>query len=567
MSSRGYQIKVQHKGLNKHRVISGSNQYVAEQKAKAQSTQWEQMWKKRFIEASKNAAEKEAQAQIEQAGKIWNKKQLAEAMQKIGEEQTKKAQDVLEYIDRTLSHALRKSSKLDWNGMKDNKSLRMAKPRTPKTIPFPREPLESDGEFKPAIGLFEIFSSAAREKSVLEAQERFRLAHDKWKAEVEKVKVDRLDVLEKHKKEVKKWESECRKYRKKQAAQNEAVDKWSQLYGKKEPNAILDYCDMVLINSEYPELFPKECDLDYNSSNSMLIVDYAMPAPSAIPVVKEVKHVKSRGQFAEVTVSKSEANRRYDSLLYMICLRTIYELFQANIASVLDQVVFNGWVQSIDPATGKEVNGCVLSLHADRASFAEIDLAYVDPKACFKALKGVGSSKLHSLTPVAPVIAIDRNDRRFVSSYEVTDQLDEGYNLAAMDWEDFEHLIRELFEQEFTVSGGEVKVTQASRDGGVDAVAFDPDPIRGGKIVIQAKRYTNTVSVAAVRDLYGAVINEGANKGILVTTSDYGSDAYEFTKGKPLTLLNGANLLALLEKHGHQARIDLKEAKLLQANT
>jgi len=45
-------------------------------------------------------------------------------------------------------------------------------------------------------------------------------------------------------------------------------------------------------------------------------------------------------------------------------------------------------------------------------------------------------------------------------------------------------------------------------------------------------------------------MNEGATKGILVTTVDYGSDAYEFTKNKPLTLLNGSNLLFLLEKHG-----------------
>jgi len=121
--------------------------------------------------------------------------------------------------------------------------------------------------------------------------------------------------------------------------------------------------------------------------------------------------------------------------------------------------------------------------------------------------------------------------------------------------------IRELFEQEFATGGGEVKVTQASRDGGVDAVAFDPDPIRGGKIVIQAKRYANTVGVSAVRDLYGTVMNEGAIKGILVTTADYGPDAYEFAKGKPLTLLNGSNLLHLLEKHGRQARINLHEAR------
>lgn len=142
--------------------------------------------------------------------------------------------------------------------------------------------------------------------------------------------------------------------------------------------------------------------------------------------------------------------------------------------------------------------------------------------------------------------------------------MDDSTNIAAIPWEDFEHLIREIFEKEFSGNGGEVKVTQASRDGGVDAIAFDPDPIRGGKIVIQAKRYTNTVGVSAVRDLFGTVMNEGATKGILVTTADYGPDAYEFAKGKPLTLMNGANLLYLLEKHGHKAKIDIKEAKLMQ---
>jgi restriction system protein len=96
----------------------------------------------------------------------------------------------------------------------------------------------------------------------------------------------------------------------------------------------------------------------------------------------------------------------------------------------------------------------------------------------------------------------------------------------------------------------------------VDAIAFDPDQIRGGKIVIQAKRYTNIVGVSAVRDLFGTVMNEGATKGILVTTADYGKDSYDFANGKPLTLLSGSELLYLLKKHGHRARIDLREAKL-----
>jgi restriction system protein len=170
------------------------------------------------------------------------------------------------------------------------------------------------------------------------------------------------------------------------------------------------------------------------------------------------------------------------------------------------------------------------------------------------------------MTAIQPIISLNKKDKRFVEHYQVADTLDESTNLASMHWEDFEHLIRELFEQEFSSNGGEVKVTRASRDGGVDAIAFDPDPIRGGKIVIQAKRYTNTVGVSAVRDLYGTVLNEGAIKGILVTTADYGSDSYDFAKDKPITLMNGSNLLYLLEKHGKHAKIDISEAKKILNN-
>ena len=70
-----------------------------------------------------------------------------------------------------------------------------------------------------------------------------------------------------------------------------------------------------------------------------------------------------------------------------------------------------------------------------------------------------------------------------------------------------------------------------------------------------------------MRDLFGTVTHEGANRGILVTTSDYGPDSVSFAKDKPLTLINGSQLLSLLEKHGHQARIDLKEARDMRADS
>jgi restriction system protein len=103
--------------------------------------------------------------------------------------------------------------------------------------------------------------------------------------------------------------------------------------------------------------------------------------------------------------------------------------------------------------------------------------------------------------------------------------------------------------------GLETKLTQASRDGGIDCVAYDQRPILGGKIVIQAKRYKNTVGVSSVRDLFGTMHNEGASKGILVTTSGYGKATYDFANNKPIELITGSNLLYLLREH---ANVDAK---------
>lgn len=286
-----------------------------------------------------------------------------------------------------------------------------------------------------------------------------------------------------------------------------------------------------------------------------------MPSLEDIPTLKEVKFIASKQDFKEVHISKAQTLKNYDNVIYQIILRTIHEIFEGDVVNVIEAVTLNGWVNVLNKATGEFNNNCIATIHVLKSEFLKLDLSLVEPKFCFQGLKGISATKLSSLTPVSPIQQINKSDNRFVESKDVSGMLDSGYNLAAMSWEDFEHLVRELFHKEFSVNGGEVKVTQSSRDGGVDAIAFDPDPIRGGKIVIQAKRYTNIVGVSAVRDLWGTTMNEGATKGILVTTSNYGSDAYDFVKDKPLTLLNGNNLLSLLEKHGFKAKIDLVEAK------
>lgn len=338
-----------------------------------------------------------------------------------------------------------------------------------------------------------------------------------------------------------------------------AIEALEEKYLSADTTALDLYNTRVLKNSIYPSFVTKDFELHYKNDSKVLIVDYCLPNVDDVPTVKQINK-----QLNEVSLKEKEINALYELVLYQITLRTIYELFSSDKIDALSSIVFNGWVNYIDLADGNSKTGCIVSMQANKDEFMSVKLENVEPKICFKKFKGISCNNLATITPVKPILRVNTTDKRFVESYEVMMKLNEGDNLAMMDWVDFENLVREIFEKEFAGAGGEVKITQSSRDGGVDAIGYNPDPLLGGKIVIQAKRYTNVVPVSAVRDLYGTILNEGATKGILITTSHFGLDSYEFAKDKPITLIEGSNLLHLMEKHGHKARIDIQEAKALR---
>lgn len=570
-----YSVEVYHTGLNEHKVLTAPEIDMLENKLGIQIDKWEEKWEQ-----------------------IEKKKTLSKAREANKEEaiyRTEEAQERLEEIEELLIHTLGIDDTIDWNKLKSRKKFNEPNPLdslqkrineipipvSPKLLNPAPEPLKNSDEFLPKLGFLDKIFSSRKKKKEFEANEKFKAAYESWEAECQRIKSKNIELKNIFNESTKKydttilsiktavegeqleWEKRKNDFLQKQVEYNQKINEMKARYFEQDETSIAEYCEMVLNNSDYPESFTIDFQLEYIKESRILIVEYNLPPIEVFPKIKEVKYIASKNELVEVNISDVQLNKMYDEALYKIALRSIHELFEADKANALEAVSFNGWVSAINKANGQLEHNCILSIQARKEEFEKIDLAKVDPKVCFKNLKGVASSKLSALTPVQPIIQMNKSDKRFVEGYNVVGGIDNSTNLAAMDWEDFEHLIRELFEKEFAVNGGDVKVTQASRDGGVDAIAFDPDPIRGGKIVIQAKRYTNTVSVSAVRDLYGTVMSEGATKGILVSTADYGPDAYEFAKGKPITLLNGSNLLHLLEKHGHHAKIDLKEAKLL----
>lgn len=566
--------EIRHLGLGTYRVLKDLDSYILDKKVEAQFVKWDDQWHK-TDQRKKATAEKEINLNL-------------------AEERTLEAKAIQDSLNNILLHTLEIDDTVNWESLKDHREFKVPNPMKLlnselKKIKDPNPPVSrSKGNppqkqaFKPILSLLDRIIPSYRVSKESKAEVEFQNAFFAWEKAAQETEIhnqalqkefekkiseveeernklkDKFDVLERE------WESEKGRYYQLQQEHNDKIDQLKEKYLKCDQQAVIENCELVLNNSEYPDSFPKDFEIDYNPESKILLVEYVLPSPAQVPTLLEVKYIATKKELKESHLSEAQVAKIYDETIYKITLRTIHELFEADNAEAIDAIIFNGWVEAINKATGKLVNNCIVSIQTKKGEFLEIELANVDPKTCFKNLKGIGSSKLSGIVAVQPIAQINKEDKRFVSSYDVADKINEGDNLASMDWEDFEHLLREIFGKEFNSNGGEVKVTQASRDGGVDAIAFDPDPIRGGKIVIQAKRYTNTVGVAAVRDLYGTVMNEGATKGILVTTADYGPDAYEFARNKPITLMNGSNLLYLLEKHGHKARIDLAEAKRIQ---
>lgn len=455
------------------------------------------------------------------------------------------------------------------------------KPRGPTLPPDPEvtpEPQWKD--FEPPVSgskliraLDNMFTQTYA-RAVGAARTAFVNAHDNW-AEDEKIRAASAEAYRHYDAEIDAYnmkraeidgnlraatdtyEEARRSYEVKLAQERDQLEDWIDKACAGEAHAIEELAKGCWCVSPLPSGFPREVEAVYDAEQAILLIEIAAPNFENVPLVEFLKTGFHK------PVSDRARSRCQELVLYALPLRTLHELYSCPHLNAVALIGVNVRMNYTERATGHRKSGIVATIAAGRAAISGLNIRDVDAKACFRKLKGLCVPSLDAIVPVPPVLTLDRTDHRIVASEVVLDDLEQHTNLAAMDWEKFEHLVRELFEKMFSARSpdAEVRVTRASRDWGVDAIVFDPDPIHGGKFVIQAKRYTNVVDVAAVRDLYGTVLNEGANRGFLVTTSSFGPESREFAASKQITLIDGRNLLSLFEKHGYRFSIDLKAAK------
>ncbi len=279
--------------------------------------------------------------QWDRMSRIYDNKQLAL-------EKTSQAQEEFQILDNLLLSSLKTDNSIDWESIKDNTDYEETVPAAP---------------IIPKMDFITKLIPAWREKF----ERRVR------------------DQQEKYKQELIKWENSRSAFIQKRDEENKLVDEKKEKYLNGDVSAFVDYCDMVLANSNYPGYFPQEFELDYIVESKLLVVEYQLPAPEQIPTLQEVTFIQSRNTFKEKHIAKTKFNILYDNVIYQIVLRTIHELYNSDKIDAIQSIVFNGYVKSIDPATGHEVEPCILTIQANKDEFRNINLANVEPKVCFKA--------------------------------------------------------------------------------------------------------------------------------------------------------------------------------------
>lgn len=90
--------------------------------------------------------------------------------------------------------------------------------------------------------------------------------------------------------------------------------------------------------------------------------------------------------------------------------------------------------------------------------------------------------------------------------------------------------------------GYRVETTPVSGDRGVDLILRHES---GKKVVVQCKSYASPVGPAAARELYGSMMDFGADKAVLVCPVGFTQGVRNFVKGKPIDLAAAEDLSSL----------------------
>lgn len=164
-----------------------------------------------------------------------------------------------------------------------------------------------------------------------------------------------------------------------------------------------------------PSLPSRTTVLAYWSDARQLIVERELPRHSVVPPEQEYRIVAA--EVVPVPRPAAEVRHLYLQLLTRLALRTVSEAFALTPPALVDRVVLNGRVTSVDRSTGRASNPPLLSFQFSREAFEELhlDTAGFDPVASLRSHDAQISPDPYDLVPVATLLSDDLERYRTIA--------------------------------------------------------------------------------------------------------------------------------------------------------
>ena len=400
-----YFTRVRHHGLKEYKFLKAYDEWVLEEKIEKQTERFQAKWEK---------------AKTKLQGDYYKQSNLLEA-----EQRTTEAEKQINQVETLLEQTLSVNDAVNWEELKNNRPYKEQspeknlqnllsaanKPTPPVELQILREPQITDADFQPKFNLIEKYIlKSLKQKKQDKYNQLFQQASDRWKAGKESIEHSNKEkkakyqleldtynneleaIKSKNQEDVLEWEKRKQKYYQEQKEFNLKIDRLKENYFAKNPQSIVENCDLVLSNSKYPEFFPKTFELQYIKEEDALIVDYCLPVIDSFPRVKQVKFVKASEDFKETQISQTQLNTIYSNAIFQIAIRTVHELFEADVVNCIKQICFNGFCDT--------PTKYIISYQADKDTFNKLQLKNLDCKETIKQYKGIFAAKWTEIKPM-----------------------------------------------------------------------------------------------------------------------------------------------------------------------
>lgn len=321
---------------------------------------------------------------------------------------------------------------------------------------------------------------------------------------------------------------------------NEIINIKKQLYSNGDVSTITGYKEEILSKLKYPFDFKKNITTGYSKETKTLVIDYLLPKDNIVPNVQKYEYIQKGDKIKAKLRKEKDIRSIYNEVVFSIVIRTINEVFKFDKPNNIDNVVFNGYIEDIDLATGQDIKPYIISVTIDKENFKNIDITKINKLKCLKEIMQarVNINSNLEFKYINPICKCHDFNKSIVNN--------DSINLLDVDPYEFEDLVTILFRK----MGYNAVTTNKSNDGGIDCEFHYEDPLVSGKIIGQVKKYKNNIDIPKLREFECVLRNSDAMKGIFISTSNFSPQCKIFAASNNIQLINGNELIDLFNKHG-----------------